>query len=168
MEKKVIIVSSFIIFLVSLSATGQTNFDKKLKSLYKNTVPLIQSETLSTKIEKGENMLILDTRSFKEFQVSHLPNALFIDYNDFDSEKVKAVNRRTKIIVYCSVGYRSERIGEKLIKMGFSDVQNLYGGIFDWVNNNHAVVNQSGLKTDSVHTYSKDWSRWLQRGVKIY
>lgn len=167
MEKKRIIITGLIV-LTCLAANGQTDYDKKLKSLYRNTVPLIHTEKFSTSMDKNENILLLDTRSYEEFKVSHLPNALFLDYDKFDAEKVKAINRNTKIIVYCSVGYRSERIGEKLIKMGFTDVHNLYGGIFDWVNHNQMVVNQSGLKTDSVHTYNKDWSRWLKRGVKVY
>jgi rhodanese-related sulfurtransferase len=168
MEKKRITITLLILVLPCLIVNGQTAFDNKLKSLYRNTVPLIHSEGLSTTITENKNILLLDTRSQEEFQVSHLPNALFLDYDKFNSEKVEKINRKTKIIVYCSVGYRSERIGEKLIKMGFTDVYNLYGGIFDWVNHDHTVVNQAGLKTDSVHTYNKDWSRWLTKGVKVY
>ena len=168
MEKKRIIFTSLIFGLVYPLVFGQTDFDSKLKSLYKNTVPLIRADALVTSFEKNEKIVILDTRSYKEFDVSHLPNALFLDYDKFKPVEVEGINRNTKIIVYCSVGYRSERIGEKLIKMGFTDVYNLYGGIFDWVNNKNTVVNQAGMKTDSVHTYNKDWSRWLTRGVKIY
>lgn len=168
MEKKIFLLTSFLAGLVFLPAWGQTNFDKKLKSLYKNTVPVIQAEELSHKIEGNAKIILLDTRSPKEFNVSHLPNALFLDYDNFNSKKVEQLDRNTKVIVYCSVGYRSERIGEKLLKMGFKDVKNLYGGIFDWVNKGNTVVNQSGVATDSVHTYNKDWSQWLNRGVKVY
>jgi rhodanese-related sulfurtransferase len=168
MEKKRIIITGLMISLVCLVANGQSEYDKKLKSLYRNTVPLVHAEKLSASINENKNILLLDTRSYEEFKVSHLPNALFLDYDKFDTERVNGINRNARIVVYCSVGYRSERIGEKLIKMGFTDVQNLYGGIFDWVNHNHTVVNQSGLKTDSVHTYNKDWSRWLNRGIKVY
>lgn len=157
-----------LIFLVCQVAFGQTDFDSKLKSLYKNTVPLIRSDVLAKSIAENSKIVILDTRSYEEFEVSHLPNALFLDYGKFKADEVEGINRKSKIIVYCSVGYRSERIGEKLIKMGFEDVHNLYGGIFDWVNNDHTVVNPSGIRTDSVHTYNKDWSRWLMSGVKVY
>jgi rhodanese-related sulfurtransferase len=168
MEKKRIIFTSLIFGLIFQMAFGQTEFDSKLKSLYKNTVPLIRSDVLATSIVENSEIVILDTRSYEEFEVSHLPNALFLDYDKFKTNEVEGINRKTKIIVYCSVGYRSERIGEKLLKMGFVDVRNLYGGIFDWVNNENTVVNQAGIKTDSVHTYNKDWSRWLTRGVKVY
>lgn len=168
MEKKRITITGLILILACQIVIAQTAFDNKLKSLYKNTVPLIHSEGLSTSLAENKSILLLDTRSLEEFQVSHLANAIFLDYDKFDSDKVREIKRDTKIIVYCSVGYRSERIGEKLIKMGFTDVQNLYGGIFDWMNSNHSVVNQAGIQTDSVHTFNKDWSRWLNKGIKVY
>jgi len=168
MEKKILFITSTLIGLVCLTAWGQTDFDKKLKSIYKNTVPLIHAVELTNKVGENAKVMVLDTRSPKEFEVSHLPNALFLDYDNFNSKKVEQLDRNTEIVVYCSVGYRSERIGEKLLKMGFKDVKNLYGGIFDWVNKGNTVVNQSGVTTDSVHTYNKDWSRWLKRGVKVY
>ena len=128
---------------VCSTSFGQSDFDRKLQSLYKNTVPLIRSETLLSEISKS-NVVILDTRSAVEFQVSHLSGALFLDYDSFKPENIKNVNKNSKIIVYCSVGYRSERIGEQLIKLGFKDVSNLYGGIFDWINNGNPIVNSSG------------------------
>ena len=91
-----------------------------------------------------------------------------MDYDSFKPENIKNINKKSKIIVYCSVGYRSERIGERLLKLGFTDVSNLYGGIFDWINDGNPVVNTSGIRTDSVHTYNKEWSKWVEKGVKIY
>jgi rhodanese-related sulfurtransferase len=167
MEKKIFIIQGFLIGLVCSVAFGQADFDKKLRSLYKNTVPLISDDVLITTIHK-EKIILLDTRSSEEFNVSHLPNALFIDYESFRPDDVKSLDRNTKIVVYCSVGYRSERIGERLLKLGFKDVNNLYGGIFDWVNDGNKVINRSGITTDTVHTYNKEWSKWLQKGVKVY
>ena len=63
--------------------------------------------------------------------------------------------------MYCSVGYRSERIGEKLIKEGYSNVFNLYGGIFDWVNNDNPVYDFNE-KVYKVHAYNKDWGKWVE------
>jgi len=167
MGKKIFSLAAALIGFVCFASFGQSDFDKKLKSLYKNTVPLIQSDALVKEVSK-QNVVILDTRSLEEFQISHLSGALFLDYDSFKPEKTNNINKNSKIIVYCSVGYRSERIGEQLIKLGFKDVSNLYGGIFDWINNGNPVVNDSGIKTDSVHTYNKEWSKWVKKGVKIY
>ena len=136
--------------------------------MYKKTVPLIQPEQVITWESEGEPLIILDTRSNPEYQVSHLQNALFIDFDSFRSSEVKDLSKTTKIVVYCSVGYRSERIGEKLQELGFEDVYNLYGGIFHWKNNNYPVVNSIGQSTDSVHAYNRAWGRWLQKGIKVY
>lgn len=100
--------------------------------------------------------------------MSHIPNAIFVDYDNFSGEAVQGYDKEAPVIVYCSVGYRSEKIGEKLEELGFSNVRNLYGGIFDWKNKGHEVVNSAGLETDSVHTYNENWSQWLKKGVKVY
>jgi rhodanese-related sulfurtransferase len=167
MGKKILWLAAALIGFVYSTSFGQSDFDRKLQSLYKNTVPLIRSESLVTEISK-QNVIILDTRSAEEFQVSHISGALFLDYDSFKPENIKNINKKSKIIVYCSVGYRSERIGERLLKLGFTDVSNLYGGIFDWINDGNPVVNTSGIRTDSVHTYNKEWSKWVEKGVKIY
>jgi rhodanese-related sulfurtransferase len=156
-------------FLQSLVACGQQTYDQKLQSLYKNTVSLIQPQEVNKKLNK-EDVVILDTRSAKEYSVSHLPNAKFVGYDHFDIAQVKDIPKDKEIIVYCSVGYRSEKIGEKLKEAGFENVSNIYGGIFQWKNENLDVVNQEGEVTDSVHTYNKRWSKWLEegKGIKVY
>ncbi len=156
-------------FLQSLVACGQQTYDQKLQSLYKNTVPLVQPQEVKKKLNEGD-VVILDTRSAKEYSVSHLPNAQFIDYDRFNIAQVNNIPKDKEIIVYCSVGYRSEKIGEELKEAGFKNVSNMYGGIFQWKNEDMDVVNQNGEITDSVHTYNKRWGKWLEtgKGIKIY
>jgi 3-mercaptopyruvate sulfurtransferase SseA len=74
----------------------------------------------------------------------------------------------TPIVVYCSLGVRSENISEKLNAAGFTDVRNLYGGIFEWKNKHNPVFDSEEIETEKVHTYSKNWSKWLTNGEKIY
>jgi 3-mercaptopyruvate sulfurtransferase SseA len=66
------------------------------------------------------------------------------------------------------VGIRSETISEKLKKAGYTDVHNLYGGIFEWKNKDYPVVDSEGKETENVHAYSKVWGKWLNKGVKVY
>ena len=148
------------------TACGQKSYDEKLNTLYNRTVPLITADSLA--LLPPQAYMILDTRAPNEYAVSHLPNAILVDYDHFQPKHVKSINKDTPIIVYCSVGYRSERIGEKMQKMGFKDVKNLYGGIFAWKNDDYPVINSQGQETDSVHTYNKNWSQWLLNGIKVY
>lgn len=151
--------------IFSISSCGQKTFDEKMNDLYKHTVPLIQSNQLKNQLS---DVVLLDTRSEAEYQISHLPNAKMIIYDEFDISQIKDVPKDAPIVVYCSVGYRSERIGEKLKDAGYANVNNLYGGIFDWKNQGYEVVGSNNLPTDSVHTYNKSWSKWLYKGIKIY
>ncbi len=113
---------------------------------------------------------ILDAREEAEFNVSHIPGARYIGYDRFKKKTVQDIPKDAKVVVYCSVGYRSEKIGEKLRKDGFTDVYNLYGSIFEWVNAGNPVENAAGEETNAVHTYNKKWSQWVidGRAEKVY
>ena len=115
-------------------------------------------------VKRAPNMVILDARERAEYDVSHLPNAVFIGYNNFEKKIVDSLAKDKPIVVYCSIGYRSEKIGEKLQKLGFTKVYNLYGSIFEWVNQGNVVVDKNGQPTKKVHTYNKAWSRWVEDG----
>lgn len=156
-------------FLQSLVACGQQTYDQKLQSLYNNTVPLVKPQEVKEKLNR-KDVVVLDTRSAKEFSVSHLPDAQFVGYDHFDITQVKDIPKDKEVVVYCSVGYRSEKVGEKLKEAGFQNVSNMYGGIFQWKNEDYDVVNQKGKVTDSVHVYNKRWGKWLEegKGIKIY
>jgi rhodanese-related sulfurtransferase len=166
MEKRKII--CLVLLVLTYSAYAQSEYDRKLKSLYRNSVKTIKPADLKELITKGEKIIILDTRSPEEFNLSHLKNARFLNYDSYSAEDLKKLPKNEKIIVYCSVGYRSERVGEKLQKLGYQNVYNIYGGIFEWKNEGMPVVNRQNQPTDSVHTYNKNWSKWLTSGIKVY
>lgn len=159
-------VLTLIVLMLPLISCGQRNasLDEELKTIYKYTVPLAQPADLT----EWKHARILDTREQEEFAVSHIPHAKCVGYDDFDIRSLANVSRTDTIVVYCSVGYRSERIGEKLQAAGFKHVFNLYGGIFNWKNTNRVVVDQKNDTTEKVHTYNKSWSRFLLRGEKVY
>ena len=99
-----------------------------LKKLLKHDVPEITVDSLS---KINQPVLLLDARELEEFNVSHLSNAKFVGYKNFNIDSLNHTDKNQPIVVYCSVGYRSEKISEKLISAGFTNVQNLYGGIFE-------------------------------------
>lgn len=157
-----------VLFSCLQFAWAQTAFDRKLESLYRNSVATITASELSALMNSGTPVVLFDIRSAEEYEISHIRAANFLDYNSFNTRMVDKFKKDSPIIVYCSVGYRSERVGEKLKSAGFKNVKNLYGGIFQWVNEGHTVVNKTNHPTDSVHTYNRNWSQWLTKGIKVY
>lgn len=153
---------------VAYSQNTDPAYARKLNKLYRNSVPLLKPAELKEKMGNEEaEIVLLDTRAPREYEVSHLPNAEFVNYDKFKKSQFADVPRDATVVVYCSVGYRSERIGEKLKKMGFTDVYNLYGGIFEWKNQGNEVVGEDGKPTEAVHTYNEDWGQWLNKGKKV-
>ncbi|MCC7464932.1 MAG: rhodanese-like domain-containing protein [Saprospiraceae bacterium] len=140
-------------------------YSTMLKGLLSHTVPEI---SVQKAVKQQSNALFLDARELREFEVSHIPGAVHVGYDHFDMARLSLPADKNKpIIVYCSVGYRSEKIAEKLISAGYRQVSNLYGGIFEWVNHDFPVVNNSGA-TQQVHAYDRTWGVWLSRGEKVY
>lgn len=139
-------------------------YQEKLQHLLSDKTPMVDVPQLA----KDPKVMLLDARPKEEYDVSHIAKARRVGYDDFDLAKVKDLPKDTAIVVYCSVGYRSEKVTEKLLKAGFTNVKNLYGGIFEWVNTGRTVVDDSGKPTDRIHAYNKNWSRWVLKGEKVY
>lgn len=144
---------------------------KKLKALLKkentNSIPYISVDSLKS---ETASFTLLDSREPKEFKTSHIKNAICVGYDFFNLDSISGnlPDKDAKIIVYCSIGIRSEDIGEKLKKAGYTNVHNLYGGIFEWKNKGNPVYDLKEEETDNIHTFSKPWSKWLTKGTKIY
>ncbi len=140
------------------------SYNMLLKKMLNHKVPEITVDSLAKIVD---DVVLLDAREPDEFKVSHLAKATFVGYNNFNFESIKVTDKNTPIVVYCSVGYRSGKIAEKLMENGFTNVQNLYGGIFEWKNEGNMVVDEKGI-TNDVHPYSKSWGIWLKKGNKVY
>ena len=156
-----------LILIQSFASFAQKSIDKLLKQYNDNSVPYITVQELAMPKTKA---VILDSRELKEYKTSHLKNAIHVGYDEFKIDSVKKIipNKNTKIVIYCSLGIRSEAIADSLKKAGYKHVENLYGGIFEWKNNDFPVYNLNEKETDSIHAFSKEWSKWLKKGIKVY
>ncbi|MFD2202464.1 rhodanese-like domain-containing protein [Shivajiella indica] len=156
-----------LVFLFSFFSQGilaqSVAYKTLLKGFYDKDFPLVypdQDEIL-------QKAVLLDTREIEEYRVSHLDGAMWVGYEDFSLERVKDISKDQPVVVYCSIGARSQDIGKKLKDAGFKEVYNLYGGIFHWVNEEKPVYSNN-LPTKRIHAYSKSWGIWLNKGEKVY
>jgi rhodanese-related sulfurtransferase len=164
-----VMVMAWWVPVVALQAqTKDPAYGQLLEKMYRKTVPLITVAEAAALQASNRQVLFLDTREQEEYRVSHIREAVWVGYQDFNLQRVASIPRQTPIIVYCSVGYRSEKIGEKLQQAGFTKVRNLYGSIFEWVNQGYPVYKAPHQPTTRVHAYSRIWGRWLTQGTKVY
>ena len=129
----------YIFALCSFFGFSQESLDDLLKQYNKNTVPYISVQELAM---PKTDAILFDSREPKEYKVSHLKDAVCVGYDNFDIASVEKQypNKDEKIVVYCSLGIRSETVGEKLKKAGYTNVYNLYGGIFEWKNKDFSII----------------------------
>ncbi len=154
-----------LLFFIA-SCLGQQNLEDVLDLHNKETVPYIQVDQLA----RNNDLTLLDARASEEYEVSHLENAQWVGYDQFDIDEFLKLypDKNTPLVVYCSIGVRSEDIGEQLLEAGYTEVQNLYGGIFEWKNKGYPVVDPQHERTEKVHAYSKYWGRLLTNAEKVY
>lgn len=159
------LVGLMLVSNVLLAQVESKKFQRLIDSMYTDEVERICVEDAE---DRMNDYFILDTRSIEEYGISHIENAHFADYESFNAEELDSLSREQEILVYCSIGVRSEEIGKKLQEIGFNNVYNLEGGIFEWKNQGMTVTDVSGLETDSIHVYSRLWGYWLKKGIKVY
>ncbi len=155
-----------VVVLHFANLLSQNTIEETLARFNNGNVPYISVKEL----QSLNDFILLDTREKEEFAVSRIPGASWVGYTTFslDSALTHLPRKDIPVVVYCSVGVRSENIGEKLQKAGFTQVKNLYGGIFQWKNEDNTVVDSNGNPTEEVHAYSKHWGKLLTKGHKIY
>lgn len=154
---------------MAANSFAQNKLDNLLQTYNTRSIPYISVEELRM-LQMNDSVVILDAREPVEFAVSHIASAKNIGFNDFTSQEkqIEKLNKNMPIVIYCSVGIRSEDIGEKLKKEGFTNVKNLYGGIFEWKNKDYPVIDSTGKETENVHTFSKRWSKYLHSGKAVF
>lgn len=155
--------------LFSFLAKGQNKwgFETAVNTLLKGSVDTIHSGAL-LEMMQNERVALLDTRQKSEFEVSHLPGARHVGYDDFDLSAVKDIPKSTTVVVYCSVGKRSEDVGAQLKAAGYQHVFNHWGGIFDWTNRSMEVVDMNNRPVKRVHPYNDLWGIWVNNYEKSY
>lgn len=164
LKQAILILTSITATFMSAQEVEKYSIPDLLAKYNDQSVPYIQVDALHADLDQ---YVVLDTRKKKEYDVSHLPGALWVG-ESFDPKKLPQLDKNQKIVVYCSVGVRSENFGEQLQDAGFTQVFNLYGSIFSWKNAGYEVIDATGTPTESVHVYSRKWGNYLKTGQKIH
>lgn len=142
----------------SMAGCQNPEFNRKVNKVLNYSVEVIGVQELNKNMDK---YVLLDIRELEEYTTSHIPGAIYFGSDKPKYQVLDDIPKDTPIVVYCSIGYRSEKMGEKLLKRGYTNVQNLYGSIFEWANCGYPLEDPMEHATQAVHTYNKRWSKWV-------
>ncbi|TNE46449.1 MAG: rhodanese-like domain-containing protein [Deltaproteobacteria bacterium] len=111
---------------------------------------------------KSKRPALLDVRKLEEYNISHLPGAKHVAPNTDPKELEKHYNKDQLLVVYCSVGYRSSKLAQRMERAGFQNVYNLEGSIFQWANEDRPLV-KGEKPTQKVHPFDSMWGVFLKK-----
>lgn len=145
-----------------MSTSNEQAIRELLEEKNEASIPYLSAQDLQEQLSENSAPILLDTREKNEFDVSHLPNAIWVGFEKFDIQQLTTrFSKTTEFVLYCSLGIRSESIGNQLEKAGFITLQNLHGGIFQWADQGFQLVDRLGLPTQKVHVYNSKWEKYL-------
>lgn len=97
-------------------------------------VPIqIDCLTVKSRLDAGDDLLLLDCRERDEHELSRIEGALLIPMGELpDRLRELDEHRAREVIVCCHHGVRSLRVAQWLRQHGFRGAQSMAGGIEQW------------------------------------
>ena len=124
--KRIILLSVLLLALLCGCAPQNEGEEEKM------TYTQITVNKAIEMMESESNYIILDVRTFEEYNERHIPGAICVPNESIGTEPIKELPQKDQLIlVYCRSGRRSKEAAEKLAAMGYSNIYE-FGGILDW------------------------------------
>ncbi|MBO8126566.1 MAG: sulfurtransferase [Firmicutes bacterium] len=114
----------------------------------KGKITQISPMELQMRLEMGEKLLVIDIRNKEEFLAGHIPGAVNVTRDLLEFKIADLVpDPETEFVVNCKSGGRSSLAAEQLVRMGYTNVLNLDGGMKAWMQSGYPVETALGLFT---------------------
>ncbi len=138
MKKSLIVaVILVVLMMVGCSAAGVVETEQpQEEATVQETAPAERAQRIDVESAEFEeqmfgNYVLLDVRSYEEFDEGHIEGATLIPVDEL-ADRWAEIEEYDKILVYCRSGNRSATASDILLDAGFTDVYNLLGGIKAW------------------------------------
>jgi hydroxyacylglutathione hydrolase len=96
------------------------------------SLSLLSVHQLKNKIDRGGELLVLDTRGQDEWNSGHIEGALHI-YVGHLEQRLTEVPKDKPVAVICNVGHRAGLGSSILLRAGYQKVYNVLGSVKAWV-----------------------------------
>ena len=138
-------------FKIAVEDDGKSFYKLKVKVRYKIVADGLDDDTFDvTNVGKhltakefnealqNPNAIVIDMRNHYESEIGHFEKAICPDADTFREElpqveEILKGKEDKKVLLYCTGGIRCEKASAYLKHKGYADVNQLYGGIIDYV-----------------------------------
>ncbi len=94
----------------------------------------IDAVEFKTKLDRGENFVLIDVREPHEYQIARIPSSRLIPLGEL-AKHLSELDPEADIVAHCKSGGRSQQAVDLLKANGFRHVRNTRGGITAWSDN---------------------------------
>jgi len=139
MQTKIIIIIGIIVIIIGIIIFQ--NNDMKVNQVKVHNDD-IQSYEISPgdvvkKIEKNEDIVLLDVRTPEEYKEIHLQNAILLPVQELSLQSLEAIGlgedaKDKEIIIYCRSGGRSKTAYDIMSSLGYTNIKSVSGGMIHW------------------------------------
>jgi len=132
-------------------------------------VPQMSTSELAERMAASNERapLLIDVRLREEYEVSHLPGAIWAESPSQIASVLRGASDRQPVVLYCSVGVRSSKAAAQLMRSGRTNVFNLQGSIFEWANEGRPLT-ANGRAVHVVHPYNERWGVLLNPQLRAH
>jgi phage shock protein E len=90
-------------------------------------------DAAATIADAPEDLVILDVRTPEEFDEGHIDGAVMLDfYRDDFADELAKLDPDVPYVLYCRSGNRSGQTLAIMDTLGFTEVDNVDGGVINW------------------------------------
>ena len=94
---------------------------------------VVAADDAAAALAERTDLVLLDVRTPEEFADGHVDGASLIDFYDADfADRIGELDPDASYVVYCRSGNRSGQTVELMRQLGFTDVQDVDGGVLAW------------------------------------
>jgi len=98
-------------------------------------IPETTVQELKARLDRGDRVFVLDVREPNEYQICRIGGSTLIPLGELPKRlaELPAGPDAPDIVVHCKMGGRSAKAVKQLVDQGFARVENLKGGILEWI-----------------------------------
>lgn len=102
---------------------------------------LLSLEAFAAKLKQAKDAQILDARAAEEFAQNHIKGATNVDAKAADyQQKLDGLDKGKPTFVYSIANGRSAVLSRELRAKGFKDVEELPGGLANWIGSGYPII----------------------------
>ena len=101
-------------------------------NFFQPNISQIDATEVKKAIDTKENVILLDVRTPSEYAEGHLQGSVLMPLQTFQQNVTQLTDKTKKMYVYCRSGSRSAHAVALLQQLGFTNVENMKGGILAW------------------------------------